>query len=425
MMNNHGKLWEVKMEKRVVITGMGVVSPVGNTTETYWNSLKEGKCGITILPEELQLEGIKVRVAGQVKDFSPEPYINPREAKRIARFSQFAIHASKQALEMAEIDMEKENPEQVGVIIGSGIGALDVIEEETIKLHEKGARRVSPLFVPMAIANMAAGNVSIHTGAKGVCSTVVTACASGTHSIGEAFRVLKQGINEVMIAGGSEACITPLGIAGFNALTALSTSEDPKRASIPFDKERDGFVLGEGAGILVMETLEHATKRGAKILAEIVGYGATGDAYHITKPMPGGEGAAKAMEMALEEAKIRPEEIDYINAHGTSTHFNDLYETMAIQKVFGEDTKVAISSTKSMTGHLLGGAGGVEAVAIVKAVEDDFIPPTIGYQVADEECPLDYVPNVGRSQKVRYALSNSLGFGGHNATIIMKKWEEA
>ena len=416
---------EVKMENRVVITGMGVVSPVGNTIESYWNSLKEGKCGITTLPEDLQLEGTKVRVAGRVTDFNPEPYINPREAKRIARFSQFAIHASKQALEMAEIDMEKENPDQVGVIIGSGIGALDIIEEETIKLHEKGARRVSPLFVPMSIANMAAGNVSIYTGAKGICSTVVTACASGTHSIGEAFRVLKQGVNEVMIAGGSEACITPLGIAGFNALTALSTSDDPNRASIPFDKERDGFVLGEGAGILVMETLEHAKKRGAKILAEIVGYGATGDAYHITKPMPGGEGAAKAMQLALEEAQIRPEEIDYINAHGTSTHFNDLYETMAIQKVFGEETKVAISSTKSMTGHLLGGAGGIEAIAIVKAVEEDFIPPTIGYKETDEECPLDYVPNLGRSQKVRYALSNSLGFGGHNATIIMKKWEEA
>ena len=404
---------------------MGVVSPVGNTIESYWNSLKEGKCGITTLPEDLQLEGTKVRVAGRVTDFNPEPYINPREAKRIARFSQFAIHASKQALEMAEIDMEKENPDQVGVIIGSGIGALDIIEEETIKLHEKGARRVSPLFVPMSIANMAAGNVSIYTGAKGICSTVVTACASGTHSIGEAFRVLKQGVNEVMIAGGSEACITPLGIAGFNALTALSTSDDPNRASIPFDKERDGFVLGEGAGILVMETLEHAKKRGAKILAEIVGYGATGDAYHITKPMPGGEGAAKAMQLALEEAQIRPEEIDYINAHGTSTNFNDLYETMAIQKVFGEETKVAISSTKSMTGHLLGGAGGIEAIAIVKAVEEDFIPPTIGYKETDEECPLDYVPNLGRSQKVRYALSNSLGFGGHNATIIMKKWEEA
>lgn len=412
------------MEHRVVITGMGVVSPIGNTIEEYWNSLKEGKCGIKVLPEELQLEGIKVRVAGTVTDFSPEPYLEVREAKRIARFSQFAIYASKKALEMAEIDMEKEDANKVGVIIGSGIGALDVIEQETIKLHEKGARRISPLFVPMAIANMAAGNVSIYTGAKGICSSVVTACASGTQSIGEAFRNLKLGINDVIIAGGTEACVTPLGIAGFNALTALSTTEDPKRASIPFDKARNGFVLGEGAGVLVMETLEHAKKRGAKILAEIVGYGATGDAYHITKPAPGGEGAARSMEMAMEEAGIKPEEIDYINAHGTSTYYNDLYETMAIQKVFGEDTKVAISSTKSMTGHLLGAAGGIEAIAIVKAVEEDFIPPTIGYQEADEECPLDYVPNQGRAQKVRYALSNSLGFGGHNGTIIVKKWEE-
>ena len=272
---------------------------------------------------------------------------------------------------------------------------------------------------------MAAGNVSMHIGAKGVCSTVVTACASGTHSIGEAFRMLKLGVNDVILAGGAEACICPLGIAGFNALTALSTTEDPMKASIPFDKNRNGFVLGEGAGVLVMETLEHAKKRGAKILAEVVGYGATGDAYHITKPAEGGEGAVRAMQMALEEAGISPEDIDYINAHGTSTEINDASETMAIQSVFGQDTKVAISSTKSMTGHLLGAAGGIEAIAIIKAVEEDFIPPTIGYETPDEACPLDYVPNVGRSQKVRYALSNSLGFGGHNATIIMKKWEEA
>ena len=413
------------MNNRVVITGMGVVSPIGNTVESYWNGLKEGVCGIKTLPEELHLEGIKVRVAGTVTDFSPEPYLDKREAKRVARFSQFAIYASKKAIEMAQLDMEKEDANKVGVIIGSGIGALDVIEEETRKLHEKGAKRVSPLFVPMAIANMAAGNVSMYIGAKGICSTVVTACASGTHSIGEAFRTLKLGVNDVILAGGTEACICPLGIAGFNSLTALSTTEDPKKASIPFDKNRNGFVLGEGAGILVMETLEHAKKRGAKILAEVVGYGATGDAYHITKPAEGGEGAARAMQMALDEAGISPEDIDYINAHGTSTEINDASETMAIQTVFGKETKVAISSTKSMTGHLLGAAGGIEAIAIAKAVEEDFIPPTIGYETPDEACPLDYVPNVGRSQKVRYALSNSLGFGGHNATIIMKKWEEA
>lgn len=412
------------MENRVVITGMGVVSPIGNTVEMYWKNLMEGKCGIDILPEHLQLEGIKVHVAGRVKEFSPEPYIEPKEAKRIARFSQFAVYASQKALEMAGIHMEEEDQTKVGVIIGSGIGALDVIEKETLNLYEKGARRVSPLFVPMSIANMAAGNVSIYTGAKGVCSTVVTACASGTHSIGEGFRMLKQGINEVIIAGGAEACITPLGIAGFNALTALSTSQDPLRSSIPFDKERNGFVLGEGAGVIIMETLSHAQKRGAHIIAEVVGYGATGDAYHITKPEPGGEGAARAMSLALEEAKISGDQVDYINAHGTSTYYNDLYETMAIQRVFGEQTKVAISSTKSMTGHLLGAAGGIEAIAVAKVLEEDFIPPTIGYQCRDEECPLDYVPNKGRNKRVRYAMSNSLGFGGHNGTILMKKWEE-
>lgn len=412
------------MNKRVVITGMGVVSPVGNTIETFWESLKEGTCGIQLLPEALQLEDIQVRVAGSVADFSPEPYLDRREAKRMARFSQFAVYASHQAVEMANLDMAKEDANRVGVIIGSGIGALDVIEEEVLKLHEKGARRVSPLFVPMTIANMAAGNVSIRLGAKGVCSTVVTACASGTHSIGEAYRNLQAGINDVIIAGGAESCICPLGIAGFNALTALSTSQDPNRASIPFDKERNGFVLGEGAGVLVLETLEHAIERGAKILGEVVGYGATGDAYHITKPAENGEGAARAMALAIEDAGIVPEEIDYINAHGTSTEFNDLYETKAIKSVFGEETKVAVSSTKSMMGHLLGAAGGVEAIAIVKAVEEDFIPPTIGYKVPDENCDLDYVPNEGRSQKVRYAMSNSLGFGGHNATLIVKKWEE-
>lgn len=413
------------MKNRVVITGMGIVSPIGNDTTTYYENLKNGVCGIKVLPENLQLEGTKVKVAGMVTDFDAEKYLDKRSAKRVARFSQFAINASKDALIEAGIDMEKEDATRVGVIIGSGIGALDVIEEETIKLHEKGARRVSPLFVPMAISNMAAGNVSIQIGAKGVCSTVVTACASGTQSIGEAFRILRDGVNDVIIAGGTEACITPLGIAGFNALTALSTSEDPNRASIPFDKERNGFVLGEGAGVLVMETLDHAKARGAHILAEMVGYGSTGDAYHITLPGPEGEGAARAMQEALKDAGLNPEDIDYINAHGTSTGANDLNETLAIQTVFGKDTKVAISSTKSMTGHLLGGAGGIEAVAIVKAVEKDFVPPTINYKVPDEACPLDYVPNKARDMKVTYALSNSLGFGGHNATIIVKKWEEA
>lgn len=410
------------MNHRVVITGMGVVSPIGNTIDDYWNSLKEGVCGIKKLPDDLVLEGCKVRVAGIVDDFNSDEYIEKRESKRLARFSKFAIYASHKALEMSNIHMEEEDATRVGVIIGSGIGALDVIEEEALKLHEKGARRVSPLFVPMAIPNMAAGNVSIYIGAKGICSTVVTACASGTHSIGEAFRNLKIGASDVIFAGGTEACICPLGIAGFNALTALSTTEDPLRASIPFDKNRNGFVLGEGAGILVMETLEHAQKRGANILAEVVGYGATGDAYHITKPGEDGMGSTQAMQLAIQEAGISPEQIDYINAHGTSTKMNDLSETRAIKKVFGENTKVAISSTKSMTGHLLGAAGGIEAIAAVKSVMHDFVPPTIGYETFDETCDLDYVPNKGREMNVTYALSNSLGFGGHNATIIVKKW---
>lgn len=412
------------MSNRVVVTGMGVVSPIGNDIDAYWNNLKDGVCGIKPISEGNLLEEIQVRVAGEVTDFEPEKYIDKKSQKRLAKFAQFAVYASKDALNNAGIDMEQEDPTRVGVIVGSGIGGLDVIEEEARKLREKGPKRVSPLFVPMAIANMAAGNVSIYTGARGICSTVVTACAAGTHSIGEAYRSLKLGMADVMIAGGAEASITPLGIAGFNALTALSTSSDPKRASIPFDKERDGFVIGEGAGVLILETLEHAQKRGAHILAEIVGYGATGDAYHITSPRPDGEGAIKAMQEAISEAGISADEIDYINAHGTSTPPNDKTETIAIKKVFGEETKVAISSTKSMTGHLLGAAGGIEAIAIVKAVENDFIPPTIGYKVPDEECNLDYVPNKGRQTQVKYAMSNSLGFGGHNASIIVKKWEE-
>lgn len=412
------------MKHRVVVTGLGVVSPIGNEVETYWQHLKEGVCGIKPLPEALCLEGCEVKVAGIVEDFSPLKYIDKREARRIDRFAQFAIYASREAMSEAGLDMTKEDVTKVGVIIGSGIGGLGMIEHETLRLHEKGAKRVSPLFVPMAIVNMAAGNVAIHTGAKGICTSVVTACASGTQSIGEAYRTLQGGLHEVMLAGGTESCITPLGIAGFNALSALSTSKDPKRASIPFDGERDGFVLGEGCGVLLMETLEHAKARGANILAEVVGYGATGDAFHITLPAEGGEGAVRAMQQALDEAGIAASEIDYINAHGTSTHYNDLYETMAIKTVFGEATKVAVSSTKSMTGHLLGGAGGVEAVAIVKAVQEDFIPPTIGYQVPDKACDLDYVTEGGRKQKVRYAMSNSLGFGGHNGTLIVKKWED-
>lgn len=412
------------MENRVVITGMGVVSPIGNDLETYWTNLKNGVSGIRCLKEDERVEGTEIKVAAPVVDFNADAYIDKKEQRRLARFSQFAICAAKDALLQAKLDMENEDTTRVGVIIGSGIGGLSIIEEEAYKLRDKGARRISPFFIPMAIVNMAAGNVAIYTGARGVCSTVVTACASGTHSIGEAFRMLKQGVNDVIIAGGTEASITPLGIAGFNALTALSKSEDPLTASIPFDARRDGFVMGEGAGVVVMETLEHAKKRGASIIAEVVGYGATGDAYHMTSPMPDGDGAKRAMKMAIEEAGICPDAIDYINAHGTSTRYNDQFETYAIKALFGEDTKVAVSSTKSMTGHLLGAAGGVEAIAIAKALQEDYVPPTIGYKVPDETCDLDYVPNVGRSQKVHYAMSNSLGFGGHNATLVMKKWED-
>ena len=410
------------MENRVVITGMGVVSPLGNSVEAFWNNIKEGVCGISLLSEDQKAEGVDVHVAGLVKEFEAEKYMDRKEQKRLAKFSQYAIYAAKEALKDANVDMAEMDATRVGVIIGSGIGNLQGTSDETIRLKEKGGKRVSPLYIPMSIANMAAGNVAIYTGAKGICTSIVTACASGTHSIGEAYRNLKHGYSDMIIAGGAESCITHLAIASFNALTALSKSEDPLRASIPFDKERNGFILGEGAGILILETLEHAKERGAHIIAEIVGYGATGDAYHITSPAVDGDGAARAMRDAIREANINPDQVDYINAHGTSTHYNDSSETLAIKKVLGEDTKVPVSSTKSMTGHLLGAAGGIEAIVIAKAVQDDFIPPTLGYKVPDEECDLDYVPNEGRCAKVEYAMSNSLGFGGHNGTILVKKW---
>lgn len=411
------------MQNRVVITGVGVVSPLGNTEETFWNNLKEGVCGIGPITKFELIEGYDVTLAAEVKDFDINKHIDRKEARRLDLFSQYAVYAAKEALVNANINMEQEDATKVGVILGSGIGGLGTIETEMKKLFDRGPKRVSPLFIPMVISNMGAGNVAIHTGAKGICTSMVTACASGTHCIGEAFRALQRGDNQVILAGGAEATITPMGIASFQSLTALSTSKDPKRASIPFDKERSGFVMGEGAGIVVMETLEHAIKRGARILAEVVGYGATGDAYHITSPDPEGEGAARAMEEAIKEAGITPSQIGYINAHGTSTEYNDKFETLAIKKVFGKDTKVPVSSTKSMTGHLLGAAGAIEAIAIAKALEEGFIPPTIGYTVPDEECDLDYVPNVGRKAEIEYALSNSLGFGGHNGTILFKKWK--
>ncbi len=412
------------MERRVVITGLGAITPIGNTTEEYWKGLKEGKCGIGEITQ-FDTTNYKVKIAGEVKGYNPEEYFDKRNAKRLDRFSQFAIIAAKEAMKDSKITSENTDMTKVGVVIGSGIGGLSTIEKENANMIEKGPDRVSPMYIPMCIGNMAAGNVAIELGTKGESVSMVTACASGTHSIGEAYRMIKHGYEDVIFAGGTEASITPTGIAGFTNIKALTQETNISRASIPFDKERSGFVMGEGAGILVLEELEHAQKRGAKIYAEIVGYGATSDAYHITSPSPDGEGAARAITRAIQDANIEPKDITYINAHGTSTHLNDAGETLAIKKALGEASKkVMVSSTKGNTGHLLGAAGGIEAVACVKAVEDDFVPPTINYKVPDEECDLDIVPNEGRNVEVQYAMSNSLGFGGHNSSIIFKKYSE-
>ncbi|KAJ49294.1 3-oxoacyl-[acyl-carrier-protein] synthase II [Clostridium tetanomorphum] len=412
------------MKRKVVVTGMGAITPVGNNVETFWNSLKNGVCGIDFI-KAFDIENFKAKLAAEVKGFNPEDTIDKREAKRMDRFCQFAVAAAAEAIEDANIDLEKIEKEKFGVVVGSGIGGIGTIEKQQQTLLEKGPNRVHPLFIPMIISNMAAGNIAIKFGAKGICTTVVTACSTGTNCIGEAYRMIQNGSADIIIAGGSEASITPLSIAGFISITALSKSTDPKRASIPFDKERNGFVMGEGAGIVILESLEHAKARNAKIYAEVVGYGATCDAYHITSPAPEGEGAARAMKIAIEEADINPSDVSYINAHGTGTEPNDKFETAAIKTVFGDYAKeIPISSTKSMTGHLLGAAGAVEAVASIKAMEDNFIPPTIGYKVADEECDLDYVPNEGREKELNYVMSNSLGFGGHNAVILLKKWSE-
>ncbi len=410
--------------KRVVVTGMGAVTPIGLNVNEYWNSLKEGKTGFGEVTYFDTTE-YKAHLAAELKGFDAKNYMDFKAAKRMAAFSQYAVAATKEALEASGLDMEKEDPFRVGCSVGSGIGSLQVVEQETKKLAEKGPKRVNPLMVPLMISNMAAGNVSIQFGLRGKNINVVTACATGTHSIGEAYRSIQCGDADVMVAGGTEAAITPVGLAGFSALTALSTSTDPKRCSIPFDKERDGFVMGEGAGIVILEELEHARARGAKILAEVVGYGATADAYHITSPIEDGSGAAKAMEYAVREAGVSLDEIYYINAHGTSTHHNDLFETIAIKNVFGEHAKeMKINSTKSMIGHLLGAAGAVEFIACVKELEEGFIHETAGYQVPDEECDLDYVTNGPVKMDIRYALSNSLGFGGHNASLLVKKFEE-
>jgi beta-ketoacyl-acyl-carrier-protein synthase II len=411
------------MKRRVVITGLGAITPIGLNVSDFWNSCKEGVCGIEPI-SYFDTSDFKAKLAAELKGFDAKNFMDAKQAKRMEAFSQYAVAAAKEALEDAQIDMEKEDSFRVGVSVGSGIGSLQAMEREHSKLLDKGPSRVAPLLVPLMISNMAAGNVGIQFGLRGKNINIVTACATGTHSIGEAFRSIAYGEAEVMLAGGSEASISPIGVAGFAALTALNTTEDKTRASIPFDKDRAGFVMGEGAGILILEELEHAKQRGAKIYAEIVGYGATCDAFHITSPAEDGSGAAKAMEYALKDADLTPEDVDYVNAHGTSTYYNDLFETKAIKLAFGEHAyKLKINSTKSMVGHLLGAAGGVEAVVCVKSIEDSYLHKTVGLENTDEDCDLDYCKGSGVSMPVNVAISNSLGFGGHNATIVFKKYE--
>ena len=410
------------MKRRVVITGLGAITPIGNSVEEFWNSLKSGTVGIGEITK-FDTTDYKAKLAAEVKNFDAKEYMDPKAAKRMEDFCRFAVAAAKEALEDSGLDMAKEDPFRIGVSVGSGIGSLQAMEREHQRLLSGGPRRVNPMLVPLMISNMAAGNVGIQFGLKGKCINVVTACATGANSIGEAFRTIQYGDADMMAAGGTEASITPIGIAGFSALTALSTSNDPKRASIPFDKERSGFIMGEGAGVIVLEELEHALARNAKIYAELAGYGATCDAYHITSPAEDGSGAARAMLEAMKDAGVTPEQVDYINAHGTSTHHNDLFETRAIRLALGDAAeKVKISSTKSMIGHLLGAAGSVELIACIKSIEEGFVHATAGYQLPDDECDLDYVVNGGVPMEVNCCLSNNLGFGGHNATLCVKKY---
>lgn len=410
-------------KRRVVVTGLGAVTPIGNSVQEFWEGIREGKTGIGPITR-FDAGEYKVRLVAEVRDFDPKKYMEPKMVRRMAPFAQYAVAAAKEAFEDAGLDMEKEDPFRAGVIIGSGVGDLHQVELCYDKILTKGPGRVPPLMVPLMISNMAAGNVSIQLGLRGQCSDVVTACASGTHSIGDAFRAIQYGDAEIMLAGGAESCICPTGVAGFDALTALTETDDPARASIPFDKDRDGFVLGEGAGVVVLEELEHALARGAEIYAEVVGYGATADAYHITSPAEDGSGAAKAMTLAMEEAGADPSEVEYINAHGTSTHHNDLFETRAIHMAFGEAAeRVVVNSTKSMIGHLLGAAGGVEFITCVKSIQDGFIHQTVGTKEPGEGCDLNYAIGAPVEKEIRYAMSNSLGFGGHNATLLLKKFE--
>ncbi|SDW01146.1 3-oxoacyl-[acyl-carrier-protein] synthase II [Marininema mesophilum] len=415
------------MAKRVVITGMGVISPIGSDVPTFWNNVITGQSGIGPVTR-FDTSDYPTKIAGEVNDFDPANYMDKKEARRMDRFVQFAVAASKDALTHADLeDLSSLDPNRVGVYIGSGIGGISTLEEEHRKLLEKGPRRVSPFFIPMMIPNMAAGQVSIFLGAKGPNSAAISACATGTNAVGDATKILERGEADVMIAGGTEATITPMAFAGFCSAKAMSTHNDePQKASRPFDKERDGFVMGEGAGILILETLDHALSRGAKIYAEVVGYGMTGDAHHLTAPAPEGEGAGRAMKSALASAGLSPEDIGYINAHGTSTDLNDKFETMAIKSIFGDHAyQLAISSTKSMHGHMLGATGGIEAIITALALKEGILPPTINYEHPDPECDLDYIANESRKVQVRAALSNSLGFGGHNATLALKAYEES
>lgn len=407
--------------KRVVVTGMGVISPIGNTVDEFWNSIKEKKTGIGPLTR-FDASEYKVKVAAQVDNFDPLEYVDRKEAKRMGLFSQYAVAAATEAIAQAGLDLDKEDVTRIGVSVGCGIGGLDAMEDAHTKLMEKGPNRIPLLLVPIMITNMAAGNVALKFGLKGKCTNVVTACATGTHAIGDAMRAIQCGDVDVMVAGGTEAAISPLGIGGFSALKALTTSEDPKRASIPFDKDRSGFVMGEGAGVLVLESLEHALNRGATILAELGGYGATCDAYHITSPCEDGDGAARSMTLAMKEAELAPSEIQYINAHGTSTHHNDLFETRSIKKAFGEDAyQLNVNSTKSMTGHMLGAAGAVECIVCVKTVMEDYIHATVGFEAAEEEMDLNYTKEAV-NREVNAAITNSLGFGGHNGSLLVKKY---
>lgn len=413
------------MNRRVVVTGMGCVTPIGSTWKTYWESLLAGKNGISVI-SGFDVSDYSAKIAGEIKDFDMGLYIDKTEYRRMDRYTQFAVASAKQAVEDAGIDINTVDKDSFGVYLGSGIGGMGTLEEQHRILIERGPKRISPNFIPMMISNIATGHLSILFNAMGPSMTTVTACASSTNAIGEALKCIQRGDSDMMLAGGSEASITPLAIAGFASMKALSTRNDaPEKASRPFDKERDGFVMGEGGGMLILEELEHALKRGAKIYAEMVGYGMAADSYHVTAPHPEGKGAQRSMERAVADAGIFPDKIDYINAHGTSTYFNDMLETKAIKNVFGPHAyELCVSSTKSMTGHLLGAAGAVEAIAAICSIIHDVVPPTMNYETPDPECDLDYVPNKPKAKIVNYALSNSLGFGGHNSTIVFKKYQK-